>query len=55
MKTKIIITILTIAISTAAYSCFKVKQCCRQDFNGITCIQRCDYDYCPYNYPIEIK
>jgi hypothetical protein len=55
-KKKIFLVALVVAFSGAAYSCIKTKQCCKRDYKGnLSCITKCDYQYCPYNYPIEIK
>lgn len=56
MKKKILILALGLSlISTVTYACYKTKQCCKQDYTGVSCITKCDYELCPYNYPMEIK
>jgi len=57
MKNKLI-TVAVIAILIAigsAYACYQTKQCCKRDYKGLQCITKCDYQYCPYDYPIEVK
>lgn len=56
LKKKMILALTLMAFSGAVYSCFKTKQCCKRDYNGnLSCVTKCDYQMCPYNYPIEIK
>ena len=56
MKKKMALVVLVFAFSGFAYSCYKTKQCCKRDYTGnLSCITKCDYEHCPYNYPTEIK
>lgn len=56
MTKKIIwIAIAIGACASISYACYKKKQCCKKDYSGMSCVQKCDYEFCPYNYPIEIK
>lgn len=50
------VSVVLLAVSGVAYSCYKTKQCCKRDYTGnLICQTKCDYQMCPYNYPIEIK
>lgn len=56
LKMKLTLVTMAIAFSGVAYSCYKTKQCCKRDYTGnLSCITKCDYEMCPYNYPTEIK
>lgn len=55
-KKVIVLVFLVSAFSGFALACFKTKQCCKRDYSGsISCITKCDFEYCPYSHPIEIK
>lgn len=48
--------ILIMGFSTYGYTCYKTKQCCKRDYTGnLSCVTKCDYERCPYDYPTEIK
>lgn len=53
MKKLIIIGVLL--ISGVTWACVNKKQCCRKRGSGIECVQKCGYERCPYNYPIEMN
>lgn len=56
MNKKIIVLMcLILTIAGTAYACYKKKQCCKRDYKGLTCITVCDYQFCPYDYPIEME
>lgn len=47
---------VAIVFLEAAHSCFRMKQCCKRDYQGnLQCITKCDYETCPYNFPQEIR
>ncbi len=56
-KSKVLTAVvLMLGFSSVGYTCFKTKQCCKRDYNdNLSCITKCDYQMCPYNYPTEIK
>ena len=56
MKKVAIILTLTAAIgASVAYACVTYKQCCKRTYKGLVCIDKCSYEYCPYDYPIEYQ
>lgn len=57
MKKKIAFAFLAVSlVSGIAYACYKTKQCCKRDYAGnLQCITKCDYEFCPFDYPSEIK
>lgn len=56
MKRLILIILFATAGAGTAYACWKTKQCCKRDYMGnLQCIEKCDYEFCPFSHPIEIK
>lgn len=55
MRKLTLILLAVLLTAGTAYACVKYKQCCMQDFRGLQCITMCDYELCPYNYPIEVR
>jgi hypothetical protein len=56
MKKLIAVCVLVLTLGcNLALACYKHKQCCQRDYRGMQCITVCDYERCPYDFPIEIK
>ena len=56
LRTIKMVMVLIVGLSASVgYTCYKKKQCCNRDFAGnLQCITKCNYEFCPYNYPLEI-
>jgi len=55
MKKFILMSSLIFFTIFGTLACYKTKLCCKETLQGPVCVKICDYESCPYNYPIEVK